>query len=236
MKASRKVPGTTPTDVAYPSTKKPDHPVKIATRKAVKSLSDAGVIVRQGPKGYPGIFGMVKHSPELVEETIRVARKSGKIGKAVWSELLTGYFAAPDAEYAAKIHALNLQVASLAAEKIPTKTYPANLPSVARSAISTVNGTIRDIRYLRPDITDFASMARAYEIYADIQKLKTGPMYNRKHPRVNRENIDEIAFIAENLEGVRSILPELKKRKSTDSGIIAEMLDSGTKPLLDGIL
>lgn len=236
MKASRKVPGTTPADVAYPSKKKPDHPVKIATRKAVKRLSDAGVIIRQGPKGYPEVFGTVKHSPETMEEIIRVAKKSGKIGKAVWGELLTGYFAAPDAEYVAKIHALNLQVASLAAEKIPKKTYPANLPSVARSAISTVNGTIRDIRYLRPDTTDFVSMARAYEIYADIQKLKTGPMYNRKHPRVSRENIDDIAFIAENLEGVKLILPELKKRKDTDRGIIAEMLNSGTTPLLDGIL
>lgn len=236
MKASRKVSGTTPADVAYPSSRKPDHPVKVATRKAVKRLIDAGVMVRQSREGYPGVFSMVKHAPELMDETIRIARKSGKRGKAVWAELLSGHFAVPDAESAEKTHSFNLQIASLAVEKMSPKLYPANIPSGARSAISTVRGTIRDINYLRPDVTDFTSMARAYEIYADIQKLKTGPMYNRKHPRVSRENIDEIAFIAENLEDVRSILPELKKRKTTDSGIITEMLNSGTTPLLDGIL
>lgn len=224
-KADRVVPA-----VEYPSAKPPVHPLKLETRKAIQTLTDMGVKVRQSGRGFPGVFSLVKHAPELLEEIIEAARSTDERGKLVWSELLSTHYTMLDADSTVYVFTLDLQIARLATERMkPGSKY-------AMDAIRSVTSVIRQVKDVRPDTKDFALIISAYEVYSDILGRVSGSFIDRRQKNINKHTIGDIEFIAENLDAVKSIAPALKKRGTVDQRIIVEMLEARTLPLLDGIL
>lgn len=220
--------------MTHPSAKPPVHPLKIGTRKAVQRFRDAGVEIRQSGKGFPGVFSLVKYAPELLEEIIEAASTSDGRGKCVWAELLSTHYTVMNAESTIYVFTLDLQVARLAADSMRIK--PSYQSTDAMVPIRGVMTVIRQVRDVRPETKDFTSIVPAYELYTDLQGRTFGSFIDRRQTRINRDTIENIEFIAEHLDEVKAIYPALKKRKTTDRGIIAEMIESGTTPLLDGTL
>jgi hypothetical protein len=234
VNASENAPKEPLVGVAYPSVKPSVHPLKIETRMAIQRFKDAGVEIRQTGRGFPGVFSLVKHAPELLEEIIEAASASDGRGKCVWGELLSSHYTAMNAESTVYVFTLDLQIALLAAETMRIK--PSYQATDALVPVRSVMAVIRQVRDVRPETKYFTSIVPAYELYAGLQGRIYGSFIDRRQNRINRDTIDDIEFIAENLDAVKAIYPALVKRKTTDRGIIAEMIKSGNKPMLDGIL
>lgn len=229
METSSKNIKAASTDVAYPSKKPPVHPVKLETRKAMLRLNDAGVTVRQNGKGFPGVFSLVKHAPEILDEIIEAASSGSTEMKVVWGSLLSRYYTPLDNESTHYIFKTDLQVARLAAARMrPGSKY-------SGEAIRNVTSVIRQFRDVDPGIKEFEPLVNGYELYAEIIG-RTTKFVDRRQKFVTTANYDRIKFISENLEAIRAIAPELKKRRTTDPGIISEMIKHESTPLLNGVL
>lgn len=220
---------TPPKNVPYPSTKKPPHPVKAAVRVAYLRLEKAGVKLRQQRGGYPALFGMAKNAPELLETIIRTVKKSKANEKHLWRDVLSSMFFTPpsaaDAEY---VFGRHFHIIPIAAKKMNRHSY-------LRDALRETTNVFNQIRDARPDATE--NLTLLYEAALLNQSINPPIHYmNRVMKIVTKDNIEDIVFIAEHLDEVERIIPELKKREVRDRHMMAALLDVEATALLDGAL
>lgn len=217
--------------VEYRSTKKPVNPAKLATRLAVQRLRAVGIEPSQSQRGYPALYGMAKNDPELLDTVLRAIVKSTDNQKKLWKHVLSTFYVAPSAEEAQSSFSYYFKTVPIAA-----KTFKVHMPPW--QALSEVNRVLREFNEVRPDKeTDLGSLYEAAILHSSIVPVNRGYTNSRESRRtVSAGNVDDILFIAEHFEAVQRIVPELKKRKIRDRGMIAVLLDNKAQALLEGNL
>lgn len=225
----KSAPVAPPAGVTYPSTKKPAHPAKLATRVAVQRLRDAGIEPSQSQRGYPALFGLAKNDPELLEIVLRTVSKSTDKQKNLWKYVLSTFYVAPSAKEARQSFSYYFKTVPIAAKSIKHHVPP-------WQALSDIRKVLTEFNHVCPDAkTDLGSIYEAAVLHSSIVP---SVRYSSRQDRriVTAENVDDILFIAEHFEAVQKIVPELKKRKVRDRGMIAVLLDNKAQALIDGAL
>lgn len=223
-------PSSPPADVAYPSTKKPVHPAKLATRIAVERLREAGIEPSQSQRGYPALFGMAKNDPELLNTVLTVITRSTDNQKKLWKYVLSTFYAAPSAKEARQSFSYYFKTVPIAAKNMKPHVPP-------WQALSEIRKVLTEFNNVRPDAeTDLGLIYEAAILHSSV--VPSVRKYSSRQDRrvITAENVDDILFIAEHFEAVQKIVPELKKRKVRDRGMIAILLDNKAQALIDGAL
>jgi hypothetical protein len=203
---------------------------KQMTRESLQSLREAGLPLRNNNYATKNLYHLANKNPELLAKVVAHIRNADSGEKAVWDRTLTNESRHPvsktDQMDASSIYEADMKVFPVASQVADFKSegYAAKVINdigLCRTALA--NNDIDD----EPDVLSATVIAMAVD-----KSANDGYGYTFDYPKY----AEDISHIAEHPEEVASIVPELIRRQTLDSGVIASILSVSTASMRDGAL
>lgn len=227
------------------------HPTKLLVRRALNELAEAGIELRESGSGNRALFALAKARPGRVPLLVQHIKSSSPEEKALWKIVLRDYWdnilPSPAHGIATDGYETLMTLIPYVASRviIRTPTTPRNHDN-AGSVLGKVRSTMHYVGdALNPRVTDIDTLAlfKAAEIvlYIKEELKRTGPRFVRTsksylEEQINKTNIDDVLFIARDVDAVQLIVPELIKRRTHDKGMVEALLRTPKTVLLEGVL
>lgn len=235
----------------HPRGKATVHPTKLLVRRALIELEEVGIVLRDKGYGNKVLFRIFKDNPERAQSLIAHIKASSSEEQALWHHVLKdswdGFVSAP--ARGTTVDGLDTLVAILPYVSrdaiLRTTKTPRNVDNTA-SLLSSARSTMRYIEQALGSKTtdcDPLSLLRAARIVMNIhEKITTAaPHWARTQKtymdtQVNKKNIEDVLYIARDVDAVLPIIPELIKRKTHDKGMVEALIRTPNTVLLEGVL
>jgi hypothetical protein len=212
--------------------KKPVHPIKLATRKALRELKDAGIDLGQSAGCHPGLYSLAQHDPELLRTVIQAVAAGDRKAKELWSALL-GY-----PTYARDTPTGIISKYRMYLEHVPLVSPYVTRPGSADNTYWEQRRNMSDLRDCLPEgeHPDMHRLLPALDLYRKLYRACTQSSPYFRQFAVTKSNISDIIFVAENLEEIRRLQPALIEHKVWKPAMIKEIINAGTVSLSGGVL
>lgn len=194
--------------------------------EAFSALQDCGVTLSDTNHGIDNISHLGKAHPKLLKQLVEAVEESDERTRSVWKHTLGTPAFYPDHDnddtdyssyYRRFIHTT----------AIGTKLHPDATPDQCSRRIRDL------VRVCEQKIGWSTHQKRYYETKAAMIVVATSANPYRFE---FKGHMEDIFFIADNLEKVEPLIPEILKRRETSRGYIEALMENKAAALTDGLL
>lgn len=235
--------------VPYPSAKAPVHPTKLLVRQTLHQLKEFDVDFLENHIASRNLFSIAKHTPERIPILLEKIKAADQRERLTWRAAISSYQNHLCGQYRHDAPDNFTLISILVPHIAPRVSLKKN--HYSRSDESSVMGNavliMRDVYESLPEdetFVDVMPLFKGAELYLHLEteyrRVRQTNAWTRgpykAPPRVNRENIKDVVFMAKNYDAVINVLPEIKRRKTHDRDLIAVLIDAPTSALIIGAL
>ena len=215
-------------------TKKPVHPKKAAAREALHQLKDAGIDILDQCYIHRNIFFLVQNDRSIIDDIIKSAQVSNWKEKALLRNYVTNLYVYPSIRTIKKRHLETMENIRVVAPIIRSE-------SAARDQYWGAVKVIDGIKESLPEGTDIdmAALFPAALLFEDLYSsavTKGGGYYSHWNFKIDKNNIDDVIAIAQNLDQVEKFKPTLLNLRIYRGQQISNIIEAGSVPLSSGVL
>jgi hypothetical protein len=210
---------------------------KLVTRQAMKDFEAEGIKVLNSPHGNKNLFHLAKRYPQLLQELLGRVQKAGDLERSLWGHMITQLplheFSYSVSDRTPHYYRKWFSLLPMVLDLFPrVEAHNSNHePRILHDRINSLAEVIANAEHKRRFFADDDGYRRVKAIMTVVQTDKAASGTGRVKDR--NEDID---FIAEHMDAIEPIVPELMRRGTSDRGIIGQILSSDARSLNDGIL
>lgn len=210
---------------------------KLVTRQAMKDLEATGMKVIESKHGNANLFLLAKRYPETLQTLLRRVQTADEPERRMWEHMITEVPTHEDgrmmSDRVLSTYRQWFSLLPMALDLFPRveEHNRDHEPRILHARIKSLADSIAQVEHRKQRFAEDDGYLRVKAIMTVIQTDRAAGGRGSINDR--DEDID---FIADNMDAIEPIVPELMRRGTTDRGIIQQILSSDTPALNNGIL
>lgn len=226
---------TTSSEQHFRRTKKPVHPKKLAARKALHALKDAGIDILDKCDIHEDIYFIVNTDRSIIDDIIHAASNADWKELALWNDSMRDLRCHGDTIKKIKMRHRERMVNIRAAA--PHITNVGNSSSQYWQLIKLIDGINKHLPFgTNLELIVLLDAALLYkELYSSAMRKKSG-YYSHWDFKIDRTNIDDVVAIARNIEEAKRMQATFFSLNIYRGQQISNIIEAGSIPLSAGVL